>query len=266
MLNRDYKKSLIAKYARSVEDDALLARLLDKYEVWERNGTEQNTRFLSERDLLCCIPVCKELGIEPILWGGYPEAERKVLVFPAAWQEETHILHGDDCPVTVLRASFHSGESLSHRDFLGALMGLGVERDTIGDIIPREGSCDIVLTREVAAYVKDNLLTAGKAALKLTVIPEAEAQAAAVRVIRDTVASLRLDAVVGVGFSLAREKAAAAIRTGKVAVNSMECLKPDKLVEAGSKISLRGLGKILLYEVGGLSKKGRTSIVIHRYI
>ena len=77
---------------------------------------------------------------------------------------------------------------------------------------------------------------------------------------------LRLDAVVGCGFGLAREKAASAIRAGKVAVNGLECLKPDKSAEAGDRISLRGLGKMELSEVGGLSRKGRTQIVIKRFI
>ena len=110
------------------------------------------------------------------------------------------------------------------------------------------------------------LTSAGRVSLSLLEIPEAEAREAEFRILRDTVASLRLDAVVGCGFGLAREKAASAIRTGKVAVGGMECLKPDKLVEAGSRISLRGLGKMELSEVGGLSRKGRIQIVIKRYI
>ena len=123
-----------------------------------------------------------------------------------------------------------------------------------------------MLLREIVPYVMQNLSSAGRASLTLTEIPEAEAREAEYRLLRDTVASLRLDAIVGCGFGLAREKAAAAIRAGKASVNSMECLKPDKLVEAGDRISLRGLGKMELSEVGGLSRKGRTQIVIKRFI
>lgn len=266
MLNRDYRRELLRKYARSPEDDALLAHLLDKYDVWQRTGAMQSSRFLSERDILCCEPLWRELAVEPIRWGGYPEAERVVLIFPADWQDEESILSGSGCPVAVLRAEYRPEDVLSHRDFLGALMGLGVERDTIGDILPREGSCDIVLMRTVLPYVLQNLTSAGRASLRLREVERAESREAEFRLIRDTVASLRLDAVVGSGFSLAREKAAAAIRTGRVAVNGLECLKPDKAVEAGSRISLRGLGKIELSEVGGLSRKGRTQIIIKRYI
>ena len=266
MLQKEYRRELLQKYARSSEDDALIARLLDKYEAWQRTGLMQSGRFLSERDRLCCEPVWRELGVQPVFWGGYAEAERVIAILPADWQDAEAVTHGEDCPLTVFRARFRAEEPLSHRDFLGALMGLGVERDTVGDIIPRDDSCDIIVTKEVSAYVLQNLSSAGRTALHLEIIPEAEAKPAEFRIVKDTVASLRLDAVVGSGFSLAREKAASAIRTGKVSVNGLECLKPDKSVEAGARISLRGLGKIELSEVGGLSRKGRTTIVIRRFI
>ncbi len=266
MLNREYRAALIRKYARSPEDDALLARLLDKADIHDRSGLMQHSRFLSERDRLCCEPVLRELGKEAVFWGGYAEAERTVLILPALWQDVESVCRGEASPVSVLRASFRAEERLSHRDFLGALMGLGIERDLVGDILPKEGSCDIVLLREIAPYVQQNLLSAGRASLSLAEIPEAEAGEAEFRLIRDTVASVRLDAVVGCGFHLSREKAADAIRSGKVFLSGMECLKPDKPVEAGSRISLRGLGKIELSEIGGFSRKGRTQIVIKRFL
>ncbi len=263
---REYRAELLRKYARSAEDDELLARVLDKIDIRERSGRMQHSRFLSERDRLCIEPVLRELGADSFFWGGYGEAERTVLILPADWQAEEQVKTGEDSPLCVLRAYWRGAEGLGHRDFLGALMALGIERDLIGDIIPREGSCDIVLLREIAPYVLQNLTSAGRASLTLEEIPEAEAREAEFRLIRDTVASLRLDAVVGSGFSLSREKASAAIRAGRVTLNGLECLKPDKPVEAGSKISLRGLGKIRLAETGGLSRKGRIQVLIHRFV
>ena len=142
MLNREYRAELIRKYARSDEDDELLARLLDKADIRERTGRMQHSRFLSERDRLCLAPVLRELGVTAVFWGGYGEAERTVLSLPADWQDEEGIKAGEDSPVCVLRAHWRGVEGLGHRDFLGALMALGIERDLIGDIIPREDSCD----------------------------------------------------------------------------------------------------------------------------
>ena len=267
MLSRDYRQELIRKYARSSEDDVLLARLMDKAEIWQRDGRTQFTRFLSERDKLCCAPVLRELcAEEAFFWGGYPEADRTVLIFPAEWQDKDILCASPESPVAVIRAIWKSGAELSHRDFLGALMSLGIERELIGDILPGAGRCDILLLREIAPYVMQNLTSAGKATLLLEAADHPEEEEARFRLIKDTVASLRLDALVGSGFSLAREKASAAIRSGKVSLDGLECLKPDKTVEAGSKISLRGLGKIELSEVGGQSRKGRTVVVIKRFI
>ena len=70
MLNRGFRQELLQKFARSPEDDALLARLLDKVEIWQRDGRTQYTRFLSERDKLCCAPVLRALGAEEaFFWG-----------------------------------------------------------------------------------------------------------------------------------------------------------------------------------------------------
>jgi len=266
MRNNANRAEIIRKYARSAEDDGLLARLLDKIEIHERNGLTQHTRFLSERDRLCCEPVLRELSASAVFWGGYTEAERTVVIFPSEWQDPNTVRLGIDSPVSVIRASFRSEDTPGHRDFLGALMGLGIERDMIGDIIPRPGSCDIVLLREILPYVLQNLKSAGRTFLTLEEIPEAEARDAEFRILRDTVASLRLDAIVGCGFSLAREKASAAIRSGKVFLNGIECLKPDRPVEEGARITFRGSGKMELSETGGLSRKGRIQIVIKRFI
>ena len=267
MLNREFRRELMQKLTRSPEDDSLLARLLDKADIWQRDGRTQFTRFLSERDKLCCAPVLRAIGADDaFFWGGYPEADRTLLILPSEWEDKESLCSASSGPIAVIRATWKSGETLSHRDFLGALMGLGIERELIGDILPKEGRCDILVLREIVPYLMQNLASAGRATLTLAEADEPETGEARYRLIKDTVASLRLDAVVGSGFSLAREKAAAAIRSGKVSLDGLECLKPDKPVEAGSKISLRGLGKIVLTEASGQSRKGRTIVVIKRYI
>ena len=84
--------------------------------------------------------------------------------------------------------------------------------------------------------------------------------------IRDTVASTRLDSIISSGFRIGRSLAAQYISGGKAAIDGLTCEKPDKSVCEGSKISVRGLGKIRLVSINGTTKKGRTSVVIHRYV
>jgi RNA-binding protein YlmH len=87
-----------------------------------------------------------------------------------------------------------------------------------------------------------------------------------VKEIRDTLASLRLDSVISSGFRIGRSLAAQYVTSGKAAVDGLPCEKPDKTLSEGMKISVRGLGKIQIHSVNGLTKKGRISVVIHRYM
>ena len=84
--------------------------------------------------------------------------------------------------------------------------------------------------------------------------------------IRDTVASVRLDSIISTGFRISRSLAGEYIAAGKVAIEGLPCEKPDRMVSQGAKLSLRGMGKIRLETIGNQTKKGRTTVVIHRYV
>ena len=131
-----------------------------------------------------------------------------------------------------------------------------------------EGGSDVLALEEVADFLVFHMEQAGRVKLKCSPLPldRLEPPAVETRTIRDTVSSLRLDAVASSGFSLARSKMADAISSGKVALNGRECVKPDRTVAEGDVITCRGLGKCVLKEVSGPSKKGRTMIVIERYV
>ena len=167
-----------------------------------------------------------------------------------------------------LRAEFYEGDSPTHRDFLGALMGAGIGRETVGDICVGKGSCDFFVTEEIAPYILQNFTGAGRTKLRLTRISirEVSVPEPEIKEIKDTVASLRLDGIVSSGFRIGRSLAAQYISAGKAAIDGLPCEKPDKAVAEGSKISVRGLGKIKLQTVNGHTKKGRISVIIHRYV
>ena len=93
-------------------------------------------------------------------FGGYEDAERKMLIFLPDYLDEAS-LYGEDSPCVCLRAAFFQGDSPSHRDFLGALMGAGVGRETVGDICVDKGSCDFFVTAEIAPYLLQNFTSAG---------------------------------------------------------------------------------------------------------
>jgi len=259
-------RSNIEKIAKTPEDRVLLAKLWDKINAGMRKNIPANTGFLSPREL----EMAKFLfgQVEGLYaFGGYGDAERKMLVFLPEYLEED-ALYGEDSPLICLRATFYEGDTPTHRDFLGALMGAGIARETVGDICVGKGSCDFFVTAEITPYVEQNFLSAGRTKLRLTQIPinQVSVPEPEVKEIKDTLASLRLDSVIASGFRVGRSAAADYVTAGRVAIDGLSCEKPDKAIAEGAKISVRGLGKILLKTVGGETKKGRISVIIHRYI
>ena len=256
----------IEKIAHTPEDRLLLAKLWDKINAGIRRNLMASTCFLSPRELSLARYLFGEAeGLHA--FGGYCDAERKMLVYLPDYLEEDE-LTGEDSPLVCLRAAFYEGDSPSHRDFLGALMGSGIGRETVGDICVGKSSCDFFVTAEIAPYVLQNFTSAGRTRLHLEVIPfdQVDIPEPEVVQIRDTVASVRLDSIVSSGFRIGRSLAAQHISAGKAAINGLPCEKPDKAVSQGDKISVRGLGKICLKALGGQTKKGRISVVIDRYV
>ena len=259
-------RSNIEKIAHNSEDRLLLAKVWDKITAGVRKNIPANSCFLSPREL----EMTKYLfgtteGLHA--FGGYAEAERKMLVYLPEYLGESALMD-EDSPLVCLRAEFYEGDSPSHRDFLGALMGAGIARETVGDICVGTGSCDFFVTREITPYILQNFLSAGRTKLRLTKIPVSEVSVPEpeIKEIKDTVASLRLDSVISSGFRIGRSLAAQYVSAGKAAIDGLPCEKPDKVVTEGSKISVRGMGKIKLHAVNGHTKKDRISIIIHRYV
>jgi RNA-binding protein YlmH len=214
--------------------------------------------------------MCRYLfGDEPGLFyfGGYGDSERNMLVYLPDYLDESY-LFTEDSPVVCIEASYFEKDTLSHRDFLGALMGAGISRETVGDISTQTGQCNFFVTAEIAPYILQNFTSAGRTKLRLTQVPlmHANIPQPEVKEIRDTVASLRLDSIIASGFRMGRSAAAQYITAGKAAIDGLPCEKCDKQVTEGSKIAVRGLGKIKLESVNGQTKKGRISVVIHRYV
>jgi len=252
----------------TTQDEQLqLRRIADKAEQCRRQNIPAWTKFLTARERDLAERLLPLLGNPSHVYlGGHENAERAVLYFLPDWLE---VPLDDDLPIACIRCRYPTEYgTIGHRDILGSLMGLGIERETIGDIYPSSGSADILVLRDILPYLMQNFFSAGKVHFQLSeialsdmIIPEKKTSA-----VRDTVASVRLDSIVATAFGMAREKAAALIKAGRVQVDHTDCLKPDRSLQEGAVITARGFGKAVLAEVGGLSKKGRTGVVITKYI
>ncbi len=256
----------IEKIARTPEDKLLLAKVWDKINSGLQKNIPASTGFLALRELDMTRYLFGNLeGLHA--FGGFTGAERQMLVYLPDYLD-ADCLTDDDSPVVCLRATFYDGDTLSHRDFLGALMGAGIARETLGDICVGKGYCDFFVTRTIAPYILQNFTGAGHTRVHLEQIPLADVAVPEpeTKQLRDTLASLRLDSVISAGFRIGRSQAAQLVLSGKAAIDGLPCEKPDKPVAEGMKISVRGLGKIKLAAVNGQTKKGRISVVIDRYV
>ena len=263
------KRELLDKFARDGDHRLLLARVLDQQQRAEQRGVPTHTGFLSPAEqaqsadlLMAAAPR------QGVLFGGYPEAERKLWAFLPDWLEEETWREGEDCPVCALQVKVHDSANLTHRDYLGSLMGLGLTREKIGDILLTGEGAQVLVLRETLPILLSQWEKAGRYPARLEEIPLSDLTPSQgeVKKIRATVATQRLDAVLAAGFSIPRSRAADLIRGGRVMVNHRPCEKADKTVEAGDVLTCRGLGKCVLTQVGGTSRRGRTILELDRYI
>ena len=262
------KTELLNKFSKDPDERIVLARALDQMERAASRSIPCATQFLSPAQRAVLEPLLAACGHPKHLFhGGYEGAERTVCVFLPDWLDAEDWQAEDE--LAAIEAAYPpTGAELTHRDLLGGLMGSGLTREKVGDILMLDAAAQIVCLREAAHIILSQFDQAGRYRLKLREIPLSALSPAPaqVKVIHDTVSALRLDAVLASGFSLARGKVADAVAAGRVSVNHRECLKPDKPVAQGDVLTCRGLGKCVLKTVGGQSRKGRIIIEIERYL
>ena len=222
------------------------------------------TRFLDPAMEAEARAAANEAGAQLALWGGYGDAERRIAAFfPDEAPGEA------DYPLCCLELSWNPKYAEpGHRDLLGAVMGLGIERDAVGDIALGEadGTAYLFAHRDVEEYIFGNLEGAGRAKLKLRRVdgsprlkpPEGIS-------LRVTVSSFRLDAVLAAGMKLSRSEAQRLIESGLVKRNHADIARIDARLEEGDLLSVRGHGRMRVDGFEGLTRKGRQSVRLFRY-
>ena len=247
------------------EEKMLLAAASDRLRQCEEQYIPTRSDFLDmhQRSLVESMLKNEKHDCRVEFFGGYDDAERVVCCFLPDYASAE-----SDSGLAVVRVSVTpGGRQLTHRDYLGSLLGLGIKREKTGDIIVRDDGADIVICEELAEFISLNYDKAGRTSLSVEILPidQLYITEKRFRESEDTVASLRLDNVISSAFGISRSRAAEAIKKGIVFVNNIECLKVDKDVTEGDKLVLRGKGKAYLTEIGGTSRKGRIYVKFRVY-
>lgn len=241
--------------------------ILDRIEQLEKTGQSQTSDFLDphqQRTADRVLHFFREL--KAVTWGGYPEAERsRLLLYPAVRQAGT-------ADVALAALEVDAGlraEQLTHRDFLGAILGLGLRREKIGDILVCEQRrAQVIVHPEILSFLLLNWREVGKypVAIREITLEQLAPPSLQVKEIKTTVASLRLDAVASAGFALSRSKLVPAIRANQVKLNWQSVTSASAAVKAGDVISLSGRGRVEVAEVLGESKKGRIQLLLKKRV
>ena len=236
-----------------MDSSLFAARVEDTAQLCERTDTPRYFGFLSPSQTASADSILKKYhGIRYLFFGGYEGAERVYLACLPMWCEQP------DVPIAAITLSHRPTEKLGHRDFLGALVNLGMVREAVGDILSEDGRTVVFLRRDLVPFVSEQLKTVGRAGVRVTVgFDEPLPTVKPMRCGTVTVSSLRLDGVVGALCGVSRKTSADLLADGKVTVNSVGAQKPTRTVSAGDILSVRGYGRFVLTSCDGVSKKGR---------
>lgn len=250
----------------SEEETLLKNRMKDLADRCYNDNRYTFTNFLSLADQSCFYEIEREVNfVKTKLWGGTDRAERVLLRFGS----EEQLGYEEEFPIVCFKIEPLMGkfsDELSHRDYLGALMNLGIEREVLGDIFILEKSAILFCLENMADYISENLTRVKHTSVKLSRLkecPELEANKGEIKNIQ--VASERIDGIISRAFNLSRSDSIRFFQEKRVFINGRVCENNSKQVKAGDRITLRGKGKLDYLGSKGTTKKGKISADIVIY-
>lgn len=247
------------------DEQLLKKRILELAGLCYNRDIQTSTGFLSLNEQALFHSIEKTLPpVKTYLEGGFEAAERKILCFQASYEDENTKI-----PITVVEVVFSNirfSEVLTHRDYLGAIMNLGIERSCIGDILIKEDGCYIFCQSKLADFLCQELKIVRHTPVICRLADSVEQIEQRTERITGSVASARLDSVIAMVFSSSRSKIVTLIEGEKVFINGRSITSPAVQPKENDIISVRGLGKFRFVGCGGLSKKGRLYVYADKYI
>lgn len=247
------------------DERRLMRRVEELCRVAVNRGIPRYTGFLSDREQSLAQAACNKAGCSCIrFWGGFDAAERRVLCIepPDAWQEE---------PLAYLQCIAYGDKLPTHRDYLGAILGLGLERSCVGDLLAdpeREDTFYAVILADKQVFINAELTGAGHCTVHTACIDALPARLAESRertLQEATVPSLRADAVLAAMLHTSRTRAAEYIAAGRVEINHLPLKAAHETAYAADIFTVRGVGRFKLAAIGGKSRKDRLFISFYQY-
>ena len=247
-----------------IEDNLFIKRLEEQISRAENRGEIVVSDFLDVHQQTLAQQALKNALCLYFWSGGYEEAERRRLVmYPDYLSEDASWA---EIAVLDLEGNFNYSK-VSHRDYLGALLSVGIKREKMGDILVKDNGAYVFLAESIATYILTNLpkvkgvtVNANQITPQEVVLPQSTQKE-----VNLTCASLRLDVILSGGFNLSRSQANDLIKAKKVQVDHQEVVDNDYRLKEGEIISVRTKGRIKIAEISGNTKKGKNKIKLIKY-
>lgn len=257
---------------REKDDKILLAQILDKVEMVEKKNKIEYTDFLDLAQIELVQKFINKIKLENYMsYGGFEQAERKMFVFYPDKFNSMVVKKNLSNIVQIIRVELP--EDLKgkyvHRDYLGAVIKLGIERKKVGDIIVDNNGADIIVDKDIVKFLLENLgsLTRfSKSIITVQNIEDLRPVEIRKEEIEIIVSSMRLDNVVSELARCSRNKALEIINTERVLVNFESETKKTKQIKAGDIVTIRGKGRFFIKEIAGQTRSGRNVIRIEKFV
>jgi len=226
-------------------------------------GIYTRTAFLTEGEQ-GILANCK--GLSYSLVGGYEEAERCLALFGS----EEELFYPWESEIVLLKIAPKDqkfADALTHRDFMGALLNLGIKRELLGDLLVVENVGYQFCLQSISAFLQENLTRVRHTSVIVKEIPSLpEGAAPALSEERVVCASERVDAVVSAAYRLSRSEGKDLVEKEKVFVGGRSCIDPSLELKAGEKVSVRGYGKFYFDGIVGTTRSGRSHVALRRFV
>lgn len=266
------EKQDISKEYKNQDDKILLNFILDKIKFVETKNKIENTNFLNMQQIDLVEVFLKKIKYTNyIFYGGYENAERKILILYPDKLNEEMVRKNYDKIMNVIRIELPETEyeKYSHRSYLGAIIKLGIEREKIGDILVSKEGADIIVLSEVNKFLLQELLMLKRfkgSNIKEEKIEKLNKVEPKVETIKIIVPSPRLDNLVSDLARTSRTKALEIIKDERVFVNGKLEIKTSKQIKVNDIITIRGKGRFVVKDFSGKTRSGRTVVMIEKFV
>ena len=237
-----------------------IRKILDKIEIVLNKHISQTTDFLNPYEFTLALSVLNRFNdISYSIDGGYEGAERKIITIypPYIFREDIEV------PISSLKI-IGDLKLVEHKDYLGSILSLGINRNKIGDILVYDDEAIIIVKEEINSFILYNLEKIKNKNIEVSLHNQSNIQTPKVeyKELNEFLVSLRIDTIISSTLNLSRKESMNIINSGKVKLNFEFIDKPSKEVEEGDMISVKGYGRFILHQIKGRSKKDRFICII----